>query len=275
MATLVVGSHGYVGSALCPFLRERETVHSIDKKLGDVRHVEDLEGDYAKFSARVLGEFDKVVFLAGHTNVQDTDTEPDVAMANNVTNFQLFVDRMSKHQHLVYASTMLVYPESCATYTEEHNVKGATAYARQKIAAEAIARTHGNTTILRFGVVCGKSPVMRPTLLNKMVLDAKNKRVVTVDEPLMYRPVLALSDLCLAVRAVLDKPLKTTFNLASFNVQLRDAGNYVATRFNARYEEEHGVMREYKPGIKMCCQRFQQNYFYSDVTLHKLVENLA
>jgi UDP-glucose 4-epimerase len=236
-AVLLLGGHGYVGSAVAAhLLAVGFDVRSVDLGLrGTPGAAPNQARRYQDLTVDELAAFPNIVLLAGHSTVSACSAAPAEAFANNVTGFVDLVHKLS-HQKLIYASSISVYvrtpdrpgceddplPEPVAAYDLHKQTL-------ERYARFAYPRSYG----LRFGTVCGPSPNLRTELLlNGLVRSAICRCRVEVANALAHRPILGINDLCRAVEAILIRSVPPgCYNLASANVRIGELAEWVAHRF--------------------------------------------
>ncbi|HEX7380442.1 MAG TPA: NAD(P)-dependent oxidoreductase [Pirellulales bacterium] len=234
MSLLLIGAAGYVGSALLPHLLERGfQVDTVDLGWFGSTRSENLRVDYATLDREFLGRYETIVLLAAHSSVAMCQREPERALANNVANFAALLAKLDR-QRLIYASSVSVYgtKADAMEFTEEAPMpEPVNHYDFQKQAIDRCARLSGAKYYgLRFGAVNGPAPNLRvDVMLNKMVHFARQRGHIEFCNPSIYRPVLGLNDLCLAVRAVIEGDAAPgVYNLASFNATVREMAEQTA-----------------------------------------------
>ena len=223
MEILVTGGCGYIGSALTLHLRAAgHVVVTIDYAGPDHGHANVCE-DYRDTSPDFFKYYDAVVHLAGHSSVSSAAADPTAAVDNNLTGLIELLHSLDGIPLLWASSGSVLSPD------------GKSMYDATKRAAEAIVPIlYPNSYALRFGTVCGASPKMRwDLMLNKMSLDAKRYGIITVSNPEVCRPVLAMRDLCAAVTALLKDNDPGVYNLASFNGTVDSYARVVAASYGA------------------------------------------
>jgi nucleoside-diphosphate-sugar epimerase len=240
---LILGGQGYVGSALAGHLHAAGLpFRSVDLGLrGTPAPGVNQKRAYQELTADELVEFGSVVLLASHPSVAACEENPAEAHANNVDGFVGLVHRL-RGQKLVYASSISVHVNTAGREAKESEPlpEPACYYDLHKQAIEryaALAYPHGYG--LRFGTVCGPSPNLRDELLlNSLVRSALRQGRVEVANRAASRPLLGIGDLCRAVEAVLTRPVPPgRYHLASVNVTIGEAADYVARRFGVPCRE--------------------------------------
>lgn len=257
---LLIGD-GYIGNALLSVLPTQSDI--LDIRYGV---------DYGLLTKSELKHYKTIVLMAGHSSVGQCIADPRGAWENNVTKFERLLDKISDKQTLIYASSGSVY-NKCWDKTEENKSFYLTnIYDLTKFTIDQIAQLSGkNYYGLRFGTVCGYSPTMRwDLMINKMF---KGKSDLRVSNPEITRPILAMSDLVEAVKAIIKDPTKPgIYNLASFSKTVGEIAQEVAL--------DKGVGIETLPptiayDFDMDCSKFQKAYnFMFHGTVKSILESL-
>lgn len=219
---LIIGSCGYIGSALEDYLRANTNwnIDILDWK--NVRAEKRKDFDWLE-PIDDLYKYSHLVLLAGN---------PSVASCNNLyttfnQNVEKFVRLINKLQNtnikLIYACSASVYIDSGKHPVDETYPfgKASNFYDWSKQLLDKAAEAASNPCIgLRFGTLSGFSHRPRLDLLiNKLVYDAKTKKQITVNNVENYRAVLGMQDLCRAIKAIIEhpEPPSGVYNLASLN----------------------------------------------------------
>lgn len=231
LSILVAGGAGYVGSRLVPALIEaghRVTVvdllwfgNHLDKKVKVVKR------DILELTPKFLEGFDQVIFLAGLSNDPMANLSPSLNYVHNV----------AAPAHLAHIAkeagvARYIYAESCAVYgytagslsREHHPTVCHYPYGISKLcgglAISSLADKKFSVIRLRMGTVCGYSPRMRFDLLvNTLYQSAMTQGKITVNNPRIWRPVLAIEDAVTAYMRAVTAPKGTSgiFNVSSGN----------------------------------------------------------
>ena len=202
MNVLLIGGHGYLGSALREALPEAAAPC----------------GDYADLAAAELERHAWIVFLANRKQegLDDDDRR-----------FRGFIARLPERVWLLLVSSAAVHG------TGEH--------AEKMRLRERAAAGRDRTWIVRPGSVCGPAPKADPhSLLNRMVANARAGEIVRVGA--VHRPVLTTRDWVRAVVHILAGEIpEGTYELASFGAWMPALGEHVARRFAATVEMVPGL----------------------------------
>jgi SAM-dependent methyltransferase len=201
---LLIGGHGYLGSALRQALPEAAAPRS----------------DYAALTAAEMEQYAWIVFLANRKQEGHSEDGP---------RFDAFIARLPERCRLLLVSS------AAAHGTGEH--------AEKMRRRERSAAGRSRTWIVRPGSVCGPAANADPhSLLNRMVADARSGNAVQVGA--VDRPVLTTRDWVRAVEHILRGEVpEGTYELASFNAWMPALGAEVARRFAATVETVPGLGR--------------------------------
>lgn len=241
MKIFIAGGAGYIGAVLIPKLLERgyEVVVADQCWFGNSlpEGVKVLNTDILDLEQSDIEGFDQVIFLAGLSN----DPMADYSPSRN------FVANAASPAYLAYLSkkagvSRYIYASSCSTYgytvNELYDETAPTVsnypYGISKLqgetAAMQLADDDFSVIALRKGTVCGYSPRMRLDLVvNTMFKTAVTENVIRVNNPSIWRPILAIQDAVSAyIRAIECSPsISGVFNIASGNFTLGELADQV------------------------------------------------
>jgi nucleoside-diphosphate-sugar epimerase len=241
MKILVAGGAGYIGSVLIPQLRERGyEVNVIDlfwfgnhlpKEVGIInKDIFDLE-------VKDLNGYDQVIFLAGLSNDPMAEYSPAENFISNgsAPPFLAYTAKKAGVKRFIYAGSCSVYGYTVnELYDETCPAVSTYPYGISKLQGEnAIMQMQDNNFSvigLRQGTVSGYSPRMRFDLVvNTMFKFAVSEGAITVNNPAIWRPILAIKDAATAyIRAVEANPeISGIFNVASGNYTVGEIGDLV------------------------------------------------
>ena len=248
MNILVAGGAGYIGSALVPRLLDRgydvtvvdllwfgnrlpEPVSIIQKDIFDL-HADDLKG------------FDQVIFLAGLSNDPMAEFSPSLNFVYNASApaYLAYISKMAGVRRFIYAGSCSVYGYTVnELYDEESPAISKHPYGISKLQGEKAAMQLQDESFsvicFRQGTVSGYSPRMRLDLIvNTMFKSARERQEITINNPSIWRPVLAMDDVCSAyIRAIeASEDISGIFNIASGNFTVGEVGDLVQQVFERR-----------------------------------------
>lgn len=240
---LLIGGCGYIGSTLYQSLINRYEVDSVDMELygnfGVTNRI--LDYKYVEFSNTLnIEKYDAVILLAGNSSVKNS-TNIISTLKNNVLNFCHLLNALDRDQIFIYASSSSVYGvnrlanEDCLLRTPQNYYD----LSKQEIdnyAAISDRWYYG----LRFGTVNGFSINFRTdVMINSMFSSAVENNKVTVSNPEIMRPILGISDLCKAIKIILEKATydnRGIYNLHSFNTTVEDVAKLFKEKENCEIE---------------------------------------
>src|ERR1700758_4267449 len=241
MRILVAGGAGYVGSALIPKLLER----GYDVDVVDLfwfgnslpPEVRIINRDLFDLQVVDLKDYDQVIFLAGLSNDPMAEFSPSKNFVFNAAApaYLAYIAKQAKVRRYIYASSCSVYGYTeNELFDEDRPVSSSYPYGISKLqgeqAATSLADDDFSVIALRKGTVSGYSPRMRfDLIINTMFKHAVRERVITVNNPSIWRPILSIEDAATAyVRAVeASYKISGIFNIASGNFTVGEVADQV------------------------------------------------
>lgn len=244
MKILVAGGAGFIGSVLCPMLRERgHEVVAVDAGWFGVgpdvlkKNLEDLSLDF-------LSGFHRVIFLAGLSNDPMAEFAPWLNFVYNsaLPGYLAYGCSISGVGRFVYASTCSVYgfTKDNQPLLETKEARSNYPYGVSKYFGESNCLSRAtekfSVVALRQATVCGHSPRMRFDLvINKMVKDALQTKIITVNNPAIRRPVIDIRDTCLAFCLAAEAPrINGIYNIIGGNYTIAEIAIQVQSALAAR-----------------------------------------
>lgn len=241
MKILVAGGAGYIGSALVPKLLERGYIVDVVDLLWFGNHlppeVKIIQKDIMTLELDDLKGYDQVIFLAGLSNDPMADFSPSQNFIDNAAcpAYLAFLAKKAGAKRYIYASSCSVYGYTVnELYDEESPAVSHYPYGISKLQGESASLQMQDDSFsviaLRQGTVSGYSPRMRLDLVvNTMFKTALAEKTITVNNPAIWRPVLAMQDVVSAyVRAVeANFDISGVFNVASGNYTVGEIADYV------------------------------------------------
>lgn len=256
---LVLGSYGYIGSAVFERMSTSYRVEGIDILI-------DHE-DYGSLRPKYIQSFDAVMLFAAISTVEQCKRNAADVFDQNVKRFVDLTQKIRNGQKFIYASSSSVYGTRSfdSRPTEDEAYCNPTfAYDASKLMIDSIVpfldvEHYG----LRLGTVCGASPRMRGTMMNAMIKSALETQKIVVVNPAINRPILSMNDLntCL-VRIVEGDDHRGIYNLASWNSTVGDIAKTIKAYFRKHIGQ---VSIEEKAGevgydFSVDCSKFERTY---------------
>jgi nucleoside-diphosphate-sugar epimerase len=222
---LLIGSNGYIGTFLYKNLHKNYNITCVDTCWFNPppKDINIINKDFNKLPKSFIQKYDIIILLAGHSSVKMCEGEFSNAFNNNVTNFVNLLNKIDKNQKFIYASSSSVYGSVGGKTVNEsyYNFKPYNQYDISKHTIDLYAeKSNIEFYGLRFGTVCGYSPLMRSdVMINAMTTSALEDNEIKLYIKDIMRPVLGINDLSRAVESIIEceDDKRGLYNLASFN----------------------------------------------------------
>jgi len=241
MRILVAGGAGYLGSALVPRLRERAYDVDVADLLWFGNHlpadVKVIQKDVKELTEKELAGYDQVIYLAGISNDPMAEYSPARNFVENGASpaYLAYVAKRANVRRFIYGGSCSVYGYTVTELCDETSpTVSQYPYGISKLQGEFGALQLGDD---RFSVVCfrqgtvsGYSPRMRLDLIvNTMFRAAVAEHTITVNNPGIWRPILAIQDAVSAYLRAVEAPaaISGVFNVASGNYTVGEVADYV------------------------------------------------
>lgn len=249
MKILVAGGAGYVGSCLVPKLLSRGYAVTVADQLWFGNGILCPPGTYELWQRDVtslapddLRGFDCVVFIAGLSSDPMAEFSPRENFIQNAAApaYLSYVAKQAGVRRFVHGGSCSVYGYAAdRLYDETSPAVSAYPYGISKLQGEfaSMQLADGDFSVigLRKGTISGYSTRMRFDLVvNAMFRSAMVEKVVRVNNPSIWRPILAMQDAVDGyVRAIEAAPdISGIFNLASENYTVGEIGDTVCSAVN-------------------------------------------
>lgn len=241
MKILIAGGAGYVGSALVPKLLERGYQVDVADLLWFGNHlpseVKLIQKDVMELDEQTISGYEQVIFLAGLSNDPMAEYSPAKNFISNAAApaYMAYIAKKAGVKRYIYGSTCSVYGYTVnELYDETAPAVSNYPYGISKLQGETaclqLQDDQFSVIALRKGTVCGYSPRMRLDLVvNTMFKAALTEGVITVNNPSIWRPILAIQDAVSAyIRSVeAHYDISGIFNVASGNYTIGEVADYV------------------------------------------------
>jgi len=250
---MIFGGCGYVGSALVPVLLD----HSYDVTVIDLlwfgnhlpKEVNVIQKDLFTCTEKDLEGFDQCIFLAGLSNDPMSEFDPVRSFIYNASlpSYLAYIARQAGVKRFLYASSCSVYGYTVdKLFDESSTISCSFPYGVGKLQGEKgvmhLQDDDFSVICLRKGTISGYSPRLRLDLIvNTMVLNAMTKGVVTISNPSIWRPIIAMRDVVAAYLRGLQAnySISGVFNIAYDNFTVGEVGYTVKDVIEKRYPEKH------------------------------------
>ena len=296
MRILVAGGAGYIGSVLVPNLLERDYQVDVLDLLWFGNHlpkeVKVIQKDIMTVTEDDIKVYDQVIFIAGLSN----DPMAEYSPARN------FVDNAACPAYLAYLAKRVgvkryIFGSSCSVYgytvnqlCDETSVAVSNyPYGISKLQGEfgclQLQNEKFSVIVFRQGTVGGYSPRMRLDLVvNTMFKSAITEKVITINNPSIWRPILDIRDAASAyIRAIeANAEISGIFNVTSGNYTVGEIADYVkegvkedlgiSAKLNIKHVEDY---RNYKVSFEKARNvlSFKPRHDIKD-TVKSLAENI-
>ena len=241
MKILVAGGAGYIGSVLVPKLLERGYEVNVVDLLWFGNHLPDevtvIKQNIVDLREKDLEGYDQIIFLAGLSNDPMAEYSPAMNFIENgsVPAYLAYIAKQSGVNRFIYGNSCSIYGYTVnELYDETMPTVSSYPYGISKLQGEfaSMQLKDDNFSVisLRQGTVSGYSPRMRFDLIvNTMFKSAVSTREIIVNNPAIWRPILAIQDAIAGyVRAVeANDNLSGIFNIASGNFTVGEVADYV------------------------------------------------
>jgi nucleoside-diphosphate-sugar epimerase len=248
MKILVAGGAGYVGSVLIPRLLDRGYDVNVVDLFWFGNHLPSQVGvlnkDIFDITVDDLKPYEQVIFLAGLSNDPMAEFSPSKNFIFNAAapSYLAYTAKKAKVKRYIYASSCSVYGYTENELYDEGRPVGSTyPYGISKLqgeqAATQLSDDDFSVIALRKGTISGYSPRMRfDLIINTMFKNAVKEKLITVNNPSIWRPILSIEDAATAyIRAIeANYKLSGIFNVASGNYTVGEIGDLVRNAVEER-----------------------------------------
>ncbi|MCP5103613.1 MAG: NAD(P)-dependent oxidoreductase [bacterium] len=241
MKILIAGGAGYIGSVLIPKLLERGYEVDVIDLFWFGNHLPEEVGvinkDIFHLEENDVKGYDQVIFLAGLSNDPMAEFSPSENFISNgsAPPFLAYISKKAGVKRFIYAGSCSVYGYTVnELYDETCPAVSSYPYGISKLQGEnaVLQMQDENFSVIAFrqGTVSGYSPRMRLDLVvNTMFKFALTEGVINVNNPAIWRPILAIQDAATAyIRAIeSNEDISGIFNVASGNYTVGEIGDLV------------------------------------------------
>lgn len=278
---VIIGGCGYIGSKLFTFLKEKGyEVDTVDLEwFGNFINPKNIKCDYRDLPKKFFDSYDVVILLAGHSTIGMCREDIVGSMKNNIENFVILMQKLIK-QKFIYASTYRVYNESLTRPAREiddcrdpFSIYDLT----KKTIDDYISFSSLEFYSLRMATANGYSPNLRLNqIINKMYVDAKNKKKITIYDQKANFSLLGLEDLCRAIeKIILGSDQRGVYNIGSFDCNIDLIMKELSKLFkNINSSIKESSKKSYH--VRIDTNKFQQTYnFEFKENLNSIITSLV
>ena len=241
MKILVAGGAGYVGSVLVPQLMHRGYEADVVDLLWFGNHLPDevkvIQKDVMSLDENDLKDYEQVIFIAGLSNDPMAEYSPSRNFIGNGASpaYLSFIAKRAGVRRFIHGGSCSVYGYTDNKDCDETaNAKSNYPYGISKLQGEfaclRLQDENYSTIALRKGTISGYSPRMRLDLIvNTMFKAAVTNKLITVNNPLIWRPILDIRDAASAYICAVeaDYNISGIFNIAFDNYTVGEVADYV------------------------------------------------
>ena len=241
MRILIAGGAGYIGSVLVPRLQERGYEVAVIDLLWFGNYLpagtEIIKRDLFTLGAADLRGYDQVIFLAGLSNDPMAEYSPARNFVENGASpgYLAFIAKQAGVKRYIYGGSCSVYGYTVnELYDETSPAVSSFPYGVSKLQGEfaALQLQDDKFSVICFrqGTLSGYSPRMRLDLIvNTMFKSAVLDKTIIVNNPAIWRPILAMQDAASGYVRAVEAPqeISGVFNIASGNYTVGEVADNV------------------------------------------------
>ena len=271
MKILIAGGAGYIGSVLVQRLIERSYEVDVIDLLWFGDHLNGagqvIAKDLMELTEKDVEKYDQVIYLAGLSNDPMAEYSPARNFVENGASpaYLAYIAKRAGVKRYIYGGSCSVYGYTVnELYDETSPTVSNYPYGISKLQGEfaSLQLRDENFSVICFrqGTVSGFSPRMRLDLIvNTMFKCAVADGVITVNNPAIWRPILAIQDAASAYIRAIEAPheISGIFNIASGNYTVGEVADYVQFGVKEHLERETKIIinhvqdfRNYKVSIE-------------------------
>lgn len=282
---LILGSEGYLGSVLVPFLlRKNLKITGIDKcffgrKNKHKKNFHFIKGDYKNIKDNFLTKFDFIVDLVNISNDPASELNFQFTTLTNYKNKIIFYKKLHQVNKIIkyiYISSCSVYGHNTNLVNESSKPKPISLYSKLCLKYENfLKRNKINYTILRLGTLYGWSKRMRYDIaINKIIRDIIFLKRVEILGGQQQRFFCYNIFACEVINKIIfeksKKFLNGIFNIGTFNTNIIGLTKKIInltkkTNTNIIHEENNIDKRSYKVSMASV------NHFKKKSSLYRFV----
>ena len=289
---LILGSEGYLGSVLVPFLSDDKcSIVGIDKCFfgknnPKIKNYRLIKKDYNSLNKNFFKDFDIIIDLVNISN--DPASELN-SKFTNLTNYSNKLKLYNKIKSLnikryIYMSSCSVYGNNKNIITEKSTPKPISLYSKLCLKFEKYLKREKklNFTILRLGTLYGWSPRMRYDIaINKIIRDMNFTKKIEILGGEQLRFFCFNQFACYIIKKIITshskRSMNKVFNVGNFNTNIVDLTKKILkiTRFKGAnvYHEKHNIdKRSYEVSTKSAKKFLSSKENLDKLTVKSILE---
>lgn len=289
---LILGSEGYLGSVLVPFLSDNKcSIVGIDKCFfgknnPKIKNYRLIKKDYNLLNKNFFKDFDIIIDLVNISN--DPASELN-SKFTNLTNYSNKLKLYNKIKSLnikryIYMSSCSVYGNNKNIITEKSTPKPISLYSKLCLKFEKYLKREKklNFTILRLGTLYGWSPRMRYDIaINKIIRDMNFTKKIEIFGGEQLRFFCFNQFACYIIKKIVTshskRSMNKVFNIGNFNTNIVDLTKKILkiTKFKGAnvYHEKHNIdKRSYEVSTKSAKKFLSSKENLDKLTVKSILE---
>jgi len=289
---LILGSEGYLGSVLVPFLSDDKcSIVGIDKCFfgknnPKIKNYRLIKKDYNSLNKNFFKDFDIIIDLVNISNDPASELNPKFT---NLTNYSNKLKLYNKIKSLnikryIYMSSCSVYGNNKNIITEKSTPKPISLYSKLCLKFEKYLKREKklNFTILRLGTLYGWSPRMRYDIaINKIIRDMNFTKKIEILGGEQLRFFCFNQFACYIIKKIITshskRSMNKVFNVGNFNTNIVDLTKKILkiTRFKGAnvYHEKHNIdKRSYEVSTKSAKKFLSSKENLDKLTVKSILE---
>jgi UDP-glucose 4-epimerase len=262
---LISGGLGHIGSGLMQRITKDDGIQEIliiDSLMSQryvslfnlelipkIRFIPKQISEVDESDLKIIKEYDYAIHLAAMTDAANSFNKSNELIQNNLGSTNKMIEMCGEFDiRLIFPSSTSVYGSQELEVNEEcTELTPQSPYAECKLMEENAIKKATNeglkNIVLRFGTIHGISNGMRfHTAVNKFCFDHALGNTIKIWSTAyqQYRPYLALSDACLAIKHVISKDLNDgqIYNIVTDNYTIKEIVNFMESVSDKKIRKE-------------------------------------
>ena len=290
---LILGSEGFLGSVLLPYLNKSNfKITGVDKCFfgkynSNLKNVRIIKSDYAKLNKKFFEQFDFIIDLVNISNDPASELNKKFTKKINYENkVKLYqkIKNLKNIKRYIYMSSCSVYGNNKNIINEKSPPRPISLYSKLCLKYEEYLKKNKKIsfTILRLGTLYGWAPRMRYDIaINKIIRDMIFNKKVEILGGEQLRFFCYNKFACNVIGNIINNSnkntLNKTFNIGNFNTNIIDLTKQILklTKFrNASiYHEKHNIdKRSYKVSTESAKKFITKKNILSNLTEKSILD---